>query len=361
MARHVARAMYHQALFAPTSPRHPHCEVLPNRSVPPKASTASLITSRRVCAATPRTLACSSLAWHPRSAQDAGCRVKKQILSSLKTEQETLEALLQKIREKRRLIAAFVSRLEPTGARLTNLSIVCGAVATALTAGPAIGGKTFTNVLGPAGSNASWRIFCGAASVFSLIAAIATSLYKSHDIATRISKAQACDAKLDGLQTRLELGQMPNKEAAKKYEECLPEIAFIASANPLGRRPSLEAVSGGISEPKPDQLVGRKFSCSGWVKGLGPGLNLWLAVELNGRIWPKESPIYVEDDGSWEKNVFEQGASDDFSLSLFAADTRGNKHVRAWLDAGDKLGTYPELRRTPGMIRLDNVNVRLSA
>lgn len=279
----------------------------------------------------------------------------------MKTEQDPLETLLQKIRDKRRRIAAFVSDLEPQGVRLTNLGIICGSVATALTAMPAIGGKTLTDALGGAGPEApSWRILCGAASLFSLIAAVATNLYKSHDIASRLSKSQACDAKLDGLQTLVELGQMPTEEAARKYEVCLPEIAFIPSEDkPIGRRPSLEAVSGGITDPRPAEVVNRKFSCSGWGKGFVPGLNLWLAVEINGRIWPKESLILIENDGSWRKIIFEEGASGDFSLSLFAADAKGNKHIQAWLDRCNQFGTYPELRRTPGMIRLDMVNVRL--
>ena len=194
----------------------------------------------------------------------------------MKTDKEALETLLLRIREKRRRIAAFVNHLEPRGTRLTNLSIICGAIATALAAGPAIGGKTLTNALGAVGPDApSWRILCAAASVFSLIAAIATNLYKSHDIASRLSKAQACDARLDGLQTLVELGQLPTEEAAKKYEDCLPDISFIpAEDGQLGRRPALEAVSGSISAPKPGEAVGRKLSCSGHVKGLAHGLNV---------------------------------------------------------------------------------------
>ncbi|MBW8875203.1 MAG: hypothetical protein JF614_09580 [Acidobacteria bacterium] len=278
----------------------------------------------------------------------------------MRTEQETLDKLLLRIREKRRRIAAFVSHLEPRGARLTNLSLICGSVATALTAGPAIGGKTLTDALGAGGDMPSWRILCAAAAGFSLVAAIATNLYKSNDIASRLSKAQTCDAKLDGLQTLVELGQLPTEEAAKKYEEYLPDIAFIPSDDGrLGRRSSLEAVSGSITTPKPNEVVGRIFSCSGQVKQLAHGLNLWLAVEISGRIWPKESPVYVEGDGTWSKKIFEEGVVGDFALSLFVADARGSKHIRSWLDACDQLGTYPELRRTPGMIKLDSVNVRL--
>src|SRR5918912_745826 len=103
----------------------------------------------------------------------------------MKTEQETLDNLLRKVRDKRRRIATFVSTLEPRGDRLVTLSIICGAIATALTAGPAIGGSRLTDALGSAGPNSpSWRILCGAATVFSLLATIATNLYKSHDMAS---------------------------------------------------------------------------------------------------------------------------------------------------------------------------------
>ena len=279
----------------------------------------------------------------------------------METEQETINGLLRKIRDKRRRIAAFVGKLEPRGVRLMNLSIICGAIATALTAGPAIGGSRLTEALGTAGPNSpSWRILCGAAMAFSLVATIATNLYKSHDTASRLAKAQACDAKLEGLETLVELRQMSTNEAATRYEECIPEVSFIPSeleAKKWSRRqPSLDMVKGDIKKPSQNQDVEDTFLCSGWTEGLHSCLHLWLAVEINGRIWPKEGEVYVEDDGSWSKTIFEEGISDRFSLSLFAVNAEGDKHVRDWFKVCDRIGNYPELLRTPGMIRLSRVN-----
>jgi hypothetical protein len=279
----------------------------------------------------------------------------------MRTEQETFDNLLRKVRDKRRRIATFVSRLEPHGVRLVNLGIICGAIATALTAGPAIGGSRLTDALGAAGPNSpSWRILCGAAMVFSLVATIATNLYKSHDMASRLAKAQTCDAKLEGLETLVELGQMSIKEAAARYEDCIPEVSFIPSEREAKkwsrRQPSLDMVKGDIKEPSPNQAVEDTFLCTGWANGLESGLHLWLAVEINGRIWPKEGEVYVEDDDSWNKTVFEEGAIDQFSLSLFAVNAEGDKHIRDWFKTCDRTGSYSELRRTSGMIRLARVN-----
>jgi hypothetical protein len=92
--------------------------------------------------------------------------------------------------------------LEPRGVRLTNLSILCSAIVTALTAGPALGGAQFTEssarLFNITDDSLVWRLLCFAAMVLSLVAAIATNLYKSHDIATRLAKAEACSAALEG-------------------------------------------------------------------------------------------------------------------------------------------------------------------
>ena len=186
------------------------------------------------------------------------------------TSPETSDGLLKKIRAKRRRIATFVEKLEPRGVRLTNLSIVCGAIATVLTAGPAIGGKTLTDALGAVGPNSpSWRILCGAAAVLSLIATIATNLYKSHDVASRLAKAQACDAKLEGLEILVELGQLDNKEAVTRYDACISRIDFpMLEAGRRRLAPSLDSVNGSIDKPSPNQVVEDAFLCAGEVHGL---------------------------------------------------------------------------------------------
>jgi hypothetical protein len=284
-----------------------------------------------------------------------GRQSKEEIMDS----SETHESLLKRIRDRRRRIESFIGSLEPTGARLTNFNIVCGAVATVLTATPAIGGKPLLDALGTTDPNSlSWRILFAIAALFSLLSTIAANLYRSHDIASRLGKAQACGAKLEGLETLLELHQIDLKEAATQYTQCISEIPFVSDTTGrlLKRRTSLDWAKGEIGEPKPDQDVEATFCCSGWVDGLGPGSHLWLAVEVEGRIWPKEREVLVEKDGSWKETIYEEGRTPTFSLSLFVADNRANKRIRAWLDKGDETGRYEELRRLPGTRRIARVD-----
>ncbi len=141
------------------------------------------------------------------------------------------QKLLEKIKGRRADISAFINATEPRGARLTNLSIVCTAVASVLTAGPALGGTTFTEgvqrMLGIANDSSVWRVLCLFALILSVAATVATNLYRSGDIATRLAKAQASNALLAGLETSIEFGQLPVAEAAKLYQQYLVDLPFI--------------------------------------------------------------------------------------------------------------------------------------
>lgn len=273
------------------------------------------------------------------------------------TAAETNDAMLKRIRAKRRRIAAFVTTLEPRGVRLNNLSIICGSIATVLTAGPAIGGQTLTDALGGPGNSLSWRLLCGGAAASSLIATVATNLYKSREISSRLAKANACEAKLEVLELGVDLGKITEEEAFSRYNECISTIDFPMPEADEGsqRAAAIDSVKGGISEPTSNEAVENPFSCSGWSQGIAKGLHLWLAVELPGKIWPKAGEIYVADDGSWNKTVFEDGATERFSLTLLAANAEGDSRIRAWFKKGDQTGTYPELKSIPGTIKVHRI------
>lgn len=272
---------------------------------------------------------------------------------------ETNDSFLKRIKDRRRSIKAFVENLEPRAVRLTNFNIVCSAIATLVTATSAVGGRTLMDAIGgaSAGESLNWRIIFAVASLFSLMSTIAANFYKSHDMASRLAKAQACDAKLEGLETLLELDQITLKEAATQYTQFISEIPFVSdeSGKLLTSQSSLDWVRGEISEPSPNHGVDDVISCSGWAEGIGSGLHLWLAVEISGRIWPKEGEIHLDNDGYWGKVILEEGAVDIFSLSLFAANNRANKKIRKWLDKSDQTGDYSELRRFPGLRRITSV------
>lgn len=274
------------------------------------------------------------------------------------TSPETSDAILEQIRAKRRNLASYVTITEPRGVRLNNLSIICGSIATVLTAGPAIGGQTLTDALGGPGSSWSWRLLCAGAAVSSLIATVATNIYKSREISSRLAKANACDAKLEILEIGIDLRKITDDEALSRYSECISILDFpIPEAEEGSRRAArVDSVKGGITEPAAEAGVGKSFPCSGWSQGLERGLHLWLAVELPGKIWPKAGEIHVADDGSWNKTVFEDGDTEHFSLSLYAANAEGDSHIRAWFKRCDRTGIYTELKGMPGTIRVDRVD-----
>jgi MFS family permease len=141
------------------------------------------------------------------------------------------DEILVRIREKRAQVEGFLAAAVPRKRRLLNTTIVGGSLAAALTAGPAVGGQPFTAWLtGALGlSSPSWRLLCGAASVASIAATIATQLLKSNNAEQNVARAQGARAKLEVLETSLTLGQIDAKQAVAEFLKCVEEAAFLES------------------------------------------------------------------------------------------------------------------------------------
>src|SRR5688572_6574958 len=92
--------------------------------------------------------------------------------------------LANRIRHTRSELDTFLAAAVPRKRRLLNTTILGGSLAAALTAGPAVGGQSFTAWLTGALAleSPSWRLLCGVASACSITATIATQLLKSHNI-----------------------------------------------------------------------------------------------------------------------------------------------------------------------------------
>jgi hypothetical protein len=144
--------------------------------------------------------------------------------------------LIARIKDKRGQIAGYIATTEPRGNRLTTMSIVCGALAGLLTAGPAVGGPNFTKALTAAldtspEANPSWRILCAAATILSVIATTAIAIYRNENLAVHVSKAQASGSRLEALETSLELGAITVPKATELYERYINEVSFIPRRN----------------------------------------------------------------------------------------------------------------------------------
>ena len=138
-------------------------------------------------------------------------------------------ALLEHVRQKRARLDAFISAAVPRKRRLLNITIVGGTLAAALTAAPAVGGQPFTAWLtGVLGSTSpSWRILCGAASICSVMAALATQLLKSQNLEERVTRALGCRAKLEVLEIGVSTGQLTAAQATAEYMRCVEDAAFV--------------------------------------------------------------------------------------------------------------------------------------
>ena len=142
------------------------------------------------------------------------------------------EELLRLIRQKRGQLDSFLSVARPRQRRLLNTTIVGGSAAAFLTAGPAVGGPSFTAWLtGMLGlTSPSWRVLCGAASLCSILATVATQLLKSHHVEENVTRAQGCRAKLEVLDAGLSLGQLDPQQATGEYLKCVEDAAFLEGA-----------------------------------------------------------------------------------------------------------------------------------
>jgi hypothetical protein len=281
------------------------------------------------------------------------------------TDPEARDLLLKKIKEKRHQIEVCLQDLEPEGTRLTNRTIVLGGIAALLGALQlAFGHHPVSLTKLSADAHISvWQILAALAAVCSGLASIYGQKYKSREIASRLAKTQGADAKLDGLETSLQLGLSAIKEASTRHNQIIAEIPWVHAVTPLNLRgrASLDAVKGQIKFPGSNQTVSRAFDCNGVVTGVGPNIHLWLAVEVGGLKWPKEGQVTPDDDGSWTGPIFEDGATDEFCVSLWAADDKGHKKIQAWLAKGLRTGTYEELKSLPRSRRVARIEgLRLS-
>lgn len=141
------------------------------------------------------------------------------------------QRLVAKIADQIGRIEAFLRRARPRHARLTAVTIVSAALAAALTAGPALGGKSFTDwarqTFNLTDASQVWRLLCLLAMVVSVTAAICASLNEVSKTESRIASAEACRTELACLQTLIEFRQIAVSEALTLYQQHLTRVPFL--------------------------------------------------------------------------------------------------------------------------------------
>ncbi len=149
----------------------------------------------------------------------------------MKLEPDDEQRLLAKIEDQIGRIEAFLRRARPRHATLGIVTIVSAALAAALTAGPALGGKNFTDwardVFNVTDPSDIWRPLCLLAMVVSVTAAICANLNQASKTESRIVSAEVCRTELACLQTLIEFHQIPLSEALKLYQQHLTRVPFL--------------------------------------------------------------------------------------------------------------------------------------
>lgn len=134
-------------------------------------------------------------------------------------------AFIAIVRARRLAVAEAGERLRRRDSTLTLLSVIASAVATVLTAGPAMGGPELTRALGSAGPDTpSWRILCGVASICSLLAAVATNLHRQQDVTGRLARCQTGAARLEALELQVSFQRAPLVDATSEYGRIIAEL-----------------------------------------------------------------------------------------------------------------------------------------
>ncbi|MEP6833614.1 MAG: hypothetical protein ABJB74_09475 [Gemmatimonas sp.] len=139
--------------------------------------------------------------------------------------------LLDRIHEKKQSLQAFLHNSGPRNNRLTVLSIVGTGLAALLTAGPAVGGASFTAAVTQAlgTTSPSWRILCAGATVLSFLATTALSIQKVQDLPTKVSKAQSAHAQLEALETFMDTTEIPIANATEQYAQIIRDVPYLSA------------------------------------------------------------------------------------------------------------------------------------
>jgi hypothetical protein len=145
--------------------------------------------------------------------------------------------LVARIEGRRAAVRAYLRENEPRLRRRSTLTVVLSTLAALFTAGPALGGESFSTgvqkALGLSTDSLVWRTLCLAAMLVSVTAAILTNLTKTQDTVGRLGAVEAAGAELEGLATLLEFGQLPVPDAVKLYQQYSAKIPFVGDV-PMG-------------------------------------------------------------------------------------------------------------------------------
>jgi hypothetical protein len=128
--------------------------------------------------------------------------------------------------------------------------------------------------------------------------------------------------------------------------------AFVGRESPP---PEPEPV-GRILSPRSGEAVPRGFTVEGTLSAIPQDNHVWVAVQVDNLLFPKEPEIPAQD-RRWSQQVVEAGLTPGatFSLALFMVNELGQRAIEDWIERGVRRDGFAGLEGIPGSVKLDVV------
>jgi len=142
---------------------------------------------------------------------------------------EATTAVAQRLAGHRARLQDYLRHAQARQRRLLTLAVIAGAMASALTAGPALGGRPLSDRVTADLDLAVpiWQVLCAIAALCALSAAIATQLLKSQNLDEHVARAQTALARLEVIDLAMAIGQLTLEQALAEYSSCVELTPFL--------------------------------------------------------------------------------------------------------------------------------------
>jgi len=114
---------------------------------------------------------------------------------------------------------------------------------------------------------------------------------------------------------------------------------------------------GEITAPKRGSSVPADFTVEGSLSGIPRRQHVWLATQVDDRLFPKPPELSAQD-REFVQDVVEAGGPGGirFSLVLLMVDNAGQQQIEDWVERGGATRDFPGIRKISGSVRLDVVS-----
>jgi hypothetical protein len=113
---------------------------------------------------------------------------------------------------------------------------------------------------------------------------------------------------------------------------------------------------GHLNSPASGDVIGKRIRVTGVVQAIPPQHHVWIAhqVDPGGLFWAKDFEVALDDEGHFERYVYEGGSAEEFSVLLLLVSEAGHNQLVNWMADGRFPGIPPNRNR---FHELDRVQV----